>query len=574
MLKMDHSFSNTSKACHERILLMLLPFWTPMMPPMGINNIKSFLTKQGYPVKTTDANIQPELYEINHKYFDILKSYIPEKNQGNFYNIGYNVLRNHSMAYANSGSGNEYIELVKIIVSKHYYFELNAAQIAVLDEVLKLFYQRLEKYLVALITQENPTIVGISVFTGTLPASLFAFKLIKQKYPHIKTIMGGGVFVDQLIVGSPDYEFFLEKTVGIIDKIMIGEGEVLWLKYLQGQLPEAQRVYTLKDVDNEVLDLDTKDIPDHSDLDTDYYPYLGATGTVGCPYQCGFCNAPYYWGGFRKSNATEVVKKMARLYQRYGSQLFFMTDSLLNPIIDELARAFIEADVSLYWDGYLRIGEEVCNTENTMLWRRGGYYRARLGMESGSQRMLDLMEKKITLEQTRAAVSALAYAGIKTTTYCVIGYPGETEADFQQTLDFITELKDDIWETECNPFYFFYNGQTNSNRWAEKRLPLYPEYAKDILISQTWTLNCEPLREETYKRLFRFCEHCNKLGIPNPYSYQDIYAADERWKKLHRNAVPSLIEFQNRAVYIDENKKVNKLLVAQNIFQDSGDMNF
>ncbi|HEX3045915.1 MAG TPA: radical SAM protein [Bacillota bacterium] len=558
----------------ERILLMLLPFWTPMMPPMGIGNLKSFLVKHGYRVKTADANIRPELNEINHKYFHILKSYIPEKNQGNFYNIGFNVLRNHMMAYANSGSGPEYIELVKTIVYQHYFVELNTGQIAALDEVLQLFFQRLEKFLLELIADHTPTMVGISVFTGTLPASLFAFKLIKQKFPRIKTIMGGGVFVDQLIIGSPDYEFFLEKTVAVIDKVIIGEGELLWLKYLRGELPETQRVYSLKDINYEVMDLDSKDIPDHSDLETDYYPYLGATGTVGCPYQCGFCNAPYYWGVFRKGAARNVVQKMTQLYKLYGSQLFFMTDSLLNPIIDELSQAFVEAAVSLYWDGYLRIGEEVCNTENTMLWRRGGFYRARLGVESGSQRMLDLMEKKITLEQTRAAISALAYAGIKTTTYFVIGYPGETEADFQQTLDFVAELKDNIWETECNPFYFFYNGQTNSDRWANRRMPIYPDFARDILISQTWTLNCEPLREETYHRLFRFCEHCRTLGIPNPYSYQDIFAADERWKKLHRNAVPALMEFKNRAQYIDENKKVNPLLVAQNSLQDIGDLNF
>jgi hypothetical protein len=61
----------------------------------------------------------------------------------------------------------------------------------------------------------------------------------------------------------------------------------------------------------------------------------------------------------------------------------------------------------------------------------------------------------------------------------------------------------------------------------------------------------------------RFVRHCKKLGVPNPYSMQDIYEADQRWKRLHKNAVPPLVEFKNPDNYIDERKNIKKINLVQ-----------
>jgi radical SAM superfamily enzyme YgiQ (UPF0313 family) len=79
-----------------------------------------------------------------------------------------------------------------------------------------------------------------------------------------------------------------------------------------------------------------------------------------------------------------------------------------------------------------------------MLWRRGGFYRARLGIESGSPKILQKMGKNTTIDQIKKALSNLAYARIKTTTYWIVGYPGETEEDFLKTLTLIKELQNEI----------------------------------------------------------------------------------------------------------------------------------
>lgn len=550
---------------NKKVLLVLLPYWTPQIPPLGISCLKSFIRPHGIRVKTIDANVENQTRTIYDKYFDTLREYVSEGKRGNFYNIGHEILQNHMMAHLNNKEEKEYIELIKILVYKTFYSELRQQQVRRLNAIVTEFYDWMETFFLDLLEKEKPTVLGLSVYKGTLPASLFAFKRTREKHPLIQTVMGGAVFAQTLAIGTPDFDYFLEKTKEYIDKIIIGEGEQLFLKLLKGELPPNQRVYTRDDIQGTHLDLSLVEIPDYRDMNHGVYPNLAAYTSRSCPHQCSFCTETVYWGKYRKKSAKQVVDEMWKLYQHYHTQLFLLADSLLDPIIDQLAREFIHRDKSLYWDGYLRIHKKATQIDTVLGWRQGGFYRARLGVESGSQTILAAMGKKIAIQQIKTALTTLAEAGIKTSTYWIIGYPGETEHDFQQTLELIADLKDDIYEAECNPFGFYITGQVNSVEWKKNRkiVSLYPDTAKEMLMIRTWIMEGEPTREETYRRVTRFAEHCAKLGIANPYSLVDIYKADERWKKLHQNAVPSLLEFKNRTLYIEENKQVKKIMRAQ-----------
>lgn len=562
----------------RKILLAVAPFWTPLIPPMGISALKNFLQKHGYEVKTAAVNNEQEFVNLYNCYFDTLKSYVPEEKHGNFYSIGHFVLQNHMMAHGNYDYNDEslYLELVKVLVHETYYIWISDDRARELCAVLDKVYTGLRRYFTALLAGENPAVLGLTANKSTLPASMFVFKLTREKFPHIKTVMGGPVFADHLAVGSPNYDYFLEKTRPYIDKIIIGQGELMFLNYLEDRLPASQRVYTKDDVGGVILDFASLDIPDLSDYDIKAFPYLPAAGSISCDYQCSFCSQTNYFGEFRKKDPAQTVREMETLYKKYRRQLFFMTDSGMNPIITPLAEEFTRRDLSLYWDGYLRVDEAACDINNTLQWRRGGFYRARLGVESGSPHVLELMNKKITVQQIRGTISSLAYAGIKTTAYWLVGHPGETEEDFQQTLALLEELKDDIWQAECAQFDYYYLGQTDSLKWGDKRQPVYPEKYHDLLLIRTWKLDLEPSREAAYDRLFRFVRRCKKLGIPNPYSLQEIAAADDRWKKLHKNAVPPLLELQNASYYIEENKNIQPPVLVQSSssFQDDGDFNF
>ncbi len=557
----------------ERVLLITLPFWSPLIPAQGIASLKSFLQQYGYKVMAVDATSENSFMELYNKYFEVLREIVPPNHRGNFFNIGHDVLRNHMMAHTNYTDEKEYYQLVRLLIYYTYYWKANDTQILELNNILDELFSRLKQFTLNLLKEVKPSVLGLSANSGNLASTRFVLELAKKEYPQLKTVMGGCVFFNHLAIGNPDLEFFLEKTSSYLDKVIMGKGEILLLKYLRAEVPQSQRVLTFQDLDEETLAAYKVGIPDLSDYNLEKYLYLAASASSSCPYKCSFCNTRTWFGEFHKKDPEQTTREMMELKKKYGHSLFFMTDALLNPVITNLANEVIRKELIIYMDGYFVVDKQGEDIENTLLWRRGGLYRVRLGTESGSQRVLDLIGKKITPKQIKEVVSNLAYAGIKTTTYWVVGHPGETEADFQQTLDLIEDLRDDIWQAECNPFTYFYVGQTNSEKWGDKKVLLYPEKARDMLISQTWTLDCEPSREETYQRVFRFVDHCNKLGIPNPYSFDEIFKADERWKKLHKNAVPSIMQLMKNNIEFDERKKVKKFLTLRNAVEE-GDFGF
>jgi len=560
----------------NKVLLGLMPYWTPQIPPVGISCLKSFLQNHHISVRVVDANVEKESRTLYDKYFDILRTYVSERKRGNFYNIGHDVLQNHMMAHLHYTDETEYLQLVRILIFKTFYIEVDDELIKRLNRILEEFYGWLKEYILALLEEEKPEVLGLSVYRGNLPASVFVFKLTREKFPLIETVMGGAVFAQSLTPGTSNYENFLEKTRDYIDTLIIGEGESLLLRLMKDRLPPGQRVFTINDNGNESLDLSRLPLPDFTGLNLDFYPNLASYASRSCPFQCTFCTETVYWGKYRRKSKEKIVQELTRLYDKHGRQLYLLCDSLLNPIVSELAAEFMHTNPVLYWDGYLRVDQNTCNREKVLSWRRGGFYRARLGVESGSPKILEAMEKKITLDQVRTAVGNLADAGIKVTTYWIIGYPGESEVDFQQTLNLVEELKDDIYEAECNPFGYYPDGQVKSEEWANgvTHLPVYPEKVLNMLMVQSYVLNCEPSREETYKRINRFVRHCTRLGIPNPYSLYDISQADERWKKLHKNAVPSLLEFRKTGVIIDESKNIKEFITGDNTMEDPMEFDF
>jgi len=543
-------------------LLALMPFWDPLIPPMGISCLKSFLNRYGFSVKTADANTGKDFRTINDTYFETLKESIPAEKRSNFYNIAGEVLRSHLLAHLHRQDEKSYADAIKDVIFKHFYFKVGDNDVDRLNRIIQRFYEQLEAYVIELLERERPGIFGLSVFGGTVAASMFAFKLAKKHDPGIRTVMGGGIFSDQLAPDTPNFRHFLEKTP-YIDTFITCEGEILFLKYLRGELPGTQKVFTLKDIPAEPLDISSLPTPDFSGLEVEYYPNLAVYTSRGCPYTCQFCSETLRWGKYRKKNAARVREEMMNLYRQYDSQLFLLTDSLLNPIAGDLAAALRENSIPFYWDCYLRVDRQTCDSSTVTGWRRGGLYRARLGVESGSQKVLDLMNKKISIQQVKDTLYNLAAAGIKTTTYWVIGYPGESGEDFQQTLELITGLANEIYEAEYSSFTYFYSGQVNSNQWAQKRFPLYPEETGDMLVIRSWDLLEEPSREERFRRVNRFKEHCRTLGIPNPYSLYDINKADNRWKKLHKNAVPAAAEFRDSGTIIQECRQVKQQNIAQ-----------
>lgn len=521
---------------------MVMPFWSPLIPPQGLACLKSFLRQHDYTnITIIDANTEAQLFSMSTRYLNRLSAVIPDSKKGNFLMIGYDVLMNHLMAHLHCNDQAEYHDAVKIIVSRNFFCPISDVDIGLLSLEVERFYSSLKEYLLRVIESQKPRVVGLSVYSLTLAPSLFACKLIKEIFPGITTVMGGGIFADHLHVHSLDFEKFLAKAP-YVDKVITGEGEVTFLKLLTGELPKEKRFFCLKDVGNSVADMASLALADYSDMDMHRYLYVPTYASRGCPFHCSFCSESMYWGTYRRKKTGRIVDDLDALRNTHRTSAFFFTDSLMNPIIDEVAEEIIHRKLTVYWDVYLRADARIADAQNCARYRQAGLYRARIGVESASQRVLDTMHKDVSVEEIKGTITSLAGAGIKVTTFWVIGHPGETEDDFQASLALLDECADDIYEANPHPFYFFSAGQSDSESWMKERNVdfVYPPKVADALLMHTLTTSNNPTREEMFNRLCRFQERCLQKGIPNPYSLPDIIMADNRWKKLHNNSVPPL----------------------------------
>ena len=330
----------------EKILLALLPFWNPLIPPQGISYLKGFLQAHGHAVRAVDANTEADFKNLYDRWFSILLAAVPPSRRGNSYNIGNDVWRDHMMAHLHRADDAHYRQLVRILIAKTFYHQVDDAVIDALAANAEAFFARLEAYLTDLLARERPTVLGLSVFRDTLAASLCAARLAKRLDPGLRVVMGGAVFATILPPGSPNLAYFLERTTDCVDHFIIGPGEELFLRWLSGQTPPGQRVATSADLGGRFLRPGI-DLLDYGDFDLAHYHHQAIAASYSCPNRCGFCNVSTYFGQYERRDPRRTVADMIALQQRHGIQVFYMLDSLLNGVIDELAREFTASDAAL-----------------------------------------------------------------------------------------------------------------------------------------------------------------------------------------------------------------------------------
>jgi radical SAM superfamily enzyme YgiQ (UPF0313 family) len=559
----------------KKIDLMLLPFWTPFIPPLGISILKSFLNRYGqFDITTHDLNAVPEFTQTHNDYMHLIKMNLPKEYQGNINTIGNNLLMYHSLAYLRKESADNYFDLIRELVFKLFNYECDDQMLHVLDNEMANFFDSLSVYIDNLFSKSVPDVLGLSLFNSNIAPSLYVARKLKALNPQCKVIFGGGIFADQLFPGGPNFKSLIGEMSRYIDHVVVGEGEILFLKLLNGELKEGQFIYdSNKDLTGK-LDFSELRTPDFDDLDIDRYPYLSTFISRSCPFQCHFCSETIQWGQYRKRNIGEAVSEMTELSMKYNRSLFLLGDSLLDPVITNLSNEIIQAGVKLYWDGYLRVSKNASQPANALLWRSAGFYRARLGVESGSDRVLKLMNKGINKAEIKKTLKNLAAAGIKTTTYWIAGFPGETAEDFAETLDLLVELHEYIFSAECHPFAYFLKGQVASDVWATEQgiEPIFSDVLSKHTMLQSWRVKGSVSRQEVQKRVFDFNVICEQYGIQNPYNYAEWHIADKRWKKLHKHSVPSLLELQKE--YKNPHKANTRLSDVANFNKIEDNFNF
>jgi len=514
-----------------RVCLIMAPYFVPWAPPLGIALLKAHLESGGHQVRCIDWNADPGFWALHLKYIAELESageQVCLEGQSRLWSI-----RNaHLLSVLNGASRAEAARLVRR-VTPHYGIECSPALAASLTGIVfRVFDQA--RTLLDKVDLSGFQVVGTSTFSTSLTMSLFILRVIKSRYPQIRTVMGGGVFADDLAPGSENLQTLLDHY-GFVDNVVIGEGELAFSELLEGAF-SGRRVISRVELNDRVLPPDDSLAPDFRDFNTDSYYHLTLEGGRSCPFQCAFCSETVQWGPYRKRPQATVARHMAELAERHSIPRFFMGDSLMNPYIEGLSRELLASGAKMQFDGYLRADALAADPQRTANWARAGCYRVRLGIESAAPKVLGMIDKRTTPELTCRALQALSEAGIRTTTYWVVGFPGETEEDFQQTLRFVDENRNMIYEVEAHPFQYFPAGQVGSSQFEPA--PLYDDEARALMRFGVWDVaGADPPRPERYRRLRRIAQLAGRLGIRNLYTFRDRWEADKRWMGLHARAV-------------------------------------
>jgi anaerobic magnesium-protoporphyrin IX monomethyl ester cyclase len=195
-----------------------------------------------------------------------------------------------------------------------------------------------------------------------------------------------------------------------------------------------------------------------------YFRHKGArqidySSSRGCPYRCTFCADPIIykskWTGLKPER---ILRELLDLHHRYEmEEVFFLDDDLFASLkrIQALADTFIQAGSPFGWKGTAR-ADELCRLPVTFFHRlrESGCRRINIGAESGSQQILDRIKKEYRAEEIVTAGRRAADAGIGVTYSFIAGFPGETDEDFQRTVEMIKELRRISPQLEATLYFY------------------------------------------------------------------------------------------------------------------------
>ena len=174
------------------------------------------------------------------------------------------------------------------------------------------------------------------------------------------------------------------------------------------------------------------------------YFSLNINTTRGCPYLCNWCAKPVYGNTYHMRSPGSVIEEMRTLRARYAPDRLWFCDDIfglkprwLVPFSAEVAAQGLATPF------LCQTRADLMTEENVAALRQAGCAEAWMGVESGSQAVLDAMDKGITVEEVRGAAARLRAAGIRIGFFLQFGYPGEGWAEIEMTRRLVRELSPD-----------------------------------------------------------------------------------------------------------------------------------
>ena len=272
-----------------------------------------------------------------------------------------------------------------------------------------------------------------------------------------------------VIISSSDstdhYREYLERGA---DFVLLGEGEQTLLELVTAigdgkedyeQIPGLafrQNGHSIRSATRKVskeLDSlplpawDLVDIPAYREVWMQHHGYfsLNISTTRGCPFKCNWCAKPIYGNRYNARSPQHVVRELQYLKTHYGFDHIWMCDDIfgLKPgWVNEFADLVEKAQLHLRFKIQSR-ADLLVQPDYVRALARAGCENSWMGAESGSQKILDAMDKGTTIEQIAEATRLLREHGIRPAFFIQFGYPGETREDINLTIRMINHLLPD-----------------------------------------------------------------------------------------------------------------------------------
>ncbi len=389
-----------------KVALVQSPVWGIFDPPVGLAQLVSCLRQRKLSVRIFDLNI--DFYKLRKEEYKTIWAI----EQSGFWNNQENVAK---------------------------FFLNNSALIEEWIDKLVVF---------------APQVIGFSVNNSSLYSTLKLAWKLKQINPEIKIILGGPMFLV-----PADIEPIISNDG--IDIIVLGEGEETFIE-LTGLLEKGMDIDLCKgivykkkgkiiktDPRGFINNLDELPFLDFIDLPLDRYEPPGHLGkhislmtSRGCIQNCVFCGPKAYWPGYRSMSGKRIYAEIKyHLQNNPEIEHIEFLDLLFNGNMQTL-NEFCELMVlnpikpGLRWHANVIIRPEMTPLVLSKM-KKAGCHHLTYGIESGSQRVLGLMRKNYKIKDADNVLQYTYEAGIALTCNFMFGFPGETEEDFQQTLDFL-----------------------------------------------------------------------------------------------------------------------------------------
>ena len=325
----------------------------------------------------------------------------------------------------------------------------------------------------------------------------------------------------KVVLGGPDLTYNQKKYLNAgADFLVIGEGEETFyelvealrkeestdqingVSYMQeGELNVNAPRIKMKDLEDLPLP-NRAAYPIKKYLDT-WKRYHGESALNistqrGCPYTCKWCSTAVYGQSYRRRSAKNVVAELKLLSNEYNPDTFWFVDDVFtvsHKWLEEFHTEIIDSGIEIKFECITRA--ERMNDKVIKWLKESGCIRVWIGAESGSQKIIDAMDRRVDINKVKDMLIKTRLAGIQTGTFIMVGYPGETIEDIKTTAKYLEDaLPDQFTITKSYPI---------------KGTSLYDEIEESITKQPEWTTSTD--REIDFKR--KYSDRFYNLAIRN-----------------------------------------------------------